>query len=286
MKAFRILLGLIIILFSSWLIVSEQLAGASADATINARVITLQTPISGQVELPPLALGARVSRGQELALVRDERVDADRLNDLQLQLALESAALNLAAEDTVLPEGSSLQTPFETDERHRRIAALQDSIRVERQHVNRMTQAFVRAPANGQLWQVYAAEGTYVRAGERLVTMLDCSTTVVTLSVTELTYNKIAPGQRAEFRPTGSDKVFRGVVTRMAGVGAERVYETLAVAPTAKHLERYDIALLLPDLRRDSEFSCAIGQTGRAFFSERPLDVVRKWISSILAPAT
>ena len=69
--------------------------------------------------------------------------------------------------------------------------------------------------------------------------------------------------------------VFDASVARLAGSGAATVYEHLAVAPSQKHLERYDVLLLVPGLAADPEIGCIIGQTGRAFFDRRPLDLFR-----------
>lgn len=50
----------------------------------------------------------------------------------------------------------------------------------------------------------------------------------------------------------------------------------MAVAPDQKHLERYDVSLILPELRTGREEGCMIGRTGRVFFDDRPLNVLRR----------
>jgi hypothetical protein len=47
------------------------------------------------------------------------------------------------------------------------------------------------------------------------------------------------------------------------------------VAPSARHLERFDVAVAVPGLQEDPELACAIGRTGRVFFDARPLDWLR-----------
>jgi hypothetical protein len=102
-----------------------------------------------------------------------------------------------------------------------------------------------------------------------------CDSALVTLSVPDNVYNRLRVGQNAKFRLDGTETLFDGTITRIAGSGAETIYRNLAVAPSIKHLERYDIALLVPALRENTDLRCTVGQTGRVFFETRPLDWVR-----------
>ncbi|MBC7739123.1 MAG: hypothetical protein H7245_18365, partial [Candidatus Saccharibacteria bacterium] len=53
MRYFRLVLGSLIIVLAVWLIVGEQMAGASADAVVNARLSMLRAPIAGTIDMPP-----------------------------------------------------------------------------------------------------------------------------------------------------------------------------------------------------------------------------------------
>ena len=74
----------------------------------------------------------------------------------------------------------------------------------------------------------------------------------------------------------GSDRLLPGLVTRVAGSGASTVYQNLAIAPSERHLERFDVTLDVPALRQEPELRCLIGRTGRVFFEARPLDWLRQ----------
>ena len=87
--------------------------------------------------------------------------------------------------------------------------------------------------------------------------------------------NRLQIGQSARFRPQDRTEAFDGTITRLAGSGAERIYQDLAVAPSEEHLQRFDVTLFVPELRTDPELSCAIGRTGRVYFDTRPLDWLR-----------
>ncbi|WP_117194020.1 HlyD family secretion protein [Rhizobium terrae] len=82
MKLIKILVGIILIIAALYVIVGEQLTGASADAVINARVTTTRAPIAGNLDLSQKPLGARISAGEPLGSINDPLVDSMRLNDL------------------------------------------------------------------------------------------------------------------------------------------------------------------------------------------------------------
>ncbi|MFN3628151.1 MAG: HlyD family secretion protein [Parvibaculum sp.] len=156
------------------------------------------------------------------------------------------------------------------------LEALDARIRAEQVRVNRLSSASLQANVSGLIWDYLAVSGEAVQRGQDLVTLVDCQSTIVTLSVTERVYNGITLGSSAQFRMNGSDQLLSGVVTRVAGSGASTVYENLAIAPSERHLERFDVTLDVPALRQEPELFCLIGRTGRVFFEDRPLDWLRR----------
>ncbi len=384
MRFTRLLLGLAVLAAAVWIIVGEQLAGVSADAVINARLVSVRAPIAGDVTLEPVALGSRVSKGDALGAIADPRVDAIRRDDLLMEQAFETAAidrdtaiiadleaisavltarsaawrrerlaeldarltqaqavLKLLGEDLVADSQASEATPSGApakdpgapsasgkalqDARERvqtlqiartaaehglfledgyndtpwseqyaaelgtrlaqlrasvtmgvtRLAAVTARVDAERLSFNRLTQAQLRSPVDGLVWELLSASGENVQRGDELMNLLDCGSVIVTLSVTENVYNSLSVGDAASFRPAGSDQAFEGSVVRLAGSGAETIYRNLAVAPSQRHLERYDVSVSVPELASNPELACAIGRTGRVFFGGRPLDLLR-----------
>lgn len=85
MKVARLILGIVICLAAIWIIVGEQVSGASADAVVNAQLSTLRASIAGSVALQQRALGSRVVKDEELGSVTDPLVDTVRLNDLLME---------------------------------------------------------------------------------------------------------------------------------------------------------------------------------------------------------
>ncbi|KGM50597.1 HlyD family secretion protein [Pseudooceanicola atlanticus] len=385
MRYLRLLLGAVVIVGALYLIVVEQMAGASSNAVVNAPVVTLRSPIAGQLDLSPLALGAVVTRDEPLAEIRDNQADRVRLNDLLMERDLALAELNrlrtvrdrrsnhfgevsglarayrearwreLAAmsgeatsgevpafeSDKVVPsegldrieeaaqplqvdpepprrgagsapsESQSVQQ-FRRDEVEKgtyldgsanpvwsyqmrsleaslalgvsdaelkealaRVTAYEARIERERERVNLLAGANVSTPVHGVLWERLVADGVVLQRGDPMLRIANCEAVLVTLSVTENVYNTLQTGDAATFRFNGSSQTMQGTVARLAGSGAATVYRELAVAPSQKHLERYDVTLLVPELRDTPEEGCPIGRTGRVFFDDRPLNFLR-----------
>lgn len=388
MKYKRLILGLLAIILALWIIVGEQMSGATADAVVNAPIVTMRATVSGNLTVPARPLGARVTQGEVLASVEAPVVDRVRLDDLLMEVRLEDAAraqieallaeteavretliertqifrdrrleelrarlshaearlailetgggavdetqqqiltaveegierlpgelrldalvldharervevlriaLQAAEKNVFLGDGyndapnaeqravelsseiAALQTRLA--EAKERVAALHERVDRERIRVNGLTGGELRSPVTGLLWEVLEANGVNVQRGDPLLRLVDCRATMVTASVTERVYNSLSVGDAARFRLGGSSTVYDATVARLAGSGAETVYRNLAVAPSQRHLERYDVALIVPQLAQLGAEGCMIGRTGRAFFDGRPLDGLRR----------
>lgn len=383
MRYSRLFIGFALILIALWVIVSEQMAGASADAVINARLTTLRSPIAGQLSMPPRGLGSSVSVGEELVSVTDPLVDKIRLDDLamergfaeaevaRLSLQVERATAQIEALEArrqdyslervteieirlsrararldliergilgdeavagLVEEGQSgdqgdpqiegiaveyarervavleitlrsaksgvflgdgyNDAPFSEQRRIEletlrsgldadwtnakvRLGTIEVRILKERERTTLLGRAALSSTANGQVWEVLAADGEIVQRGQDVLRLLDCDSTIVTVSVTEGVYNRLTVGEAAVFRLSGDGRNFAASVIRLAGPGAGTIYQNLAIAPSQRHLERYDVALVVPSLREVPELRCTVGRTGRAFFDARPLDWLR-----------
>lgn len=156
------------------------------------------------------------------------------------------------------------------------LQALETRISAEQVRVNRLASASLEANVSGVIWDYLTVSGETVQRGQDLVSLVDCQSTIVSLSVTERVYNQVSIGSSAQFRLNGSDRLLAGVVTRVAGSGASTVYKNLAIAPSERHLERFDVTLEVQALKQDPSLGCLIGRTGRVFFEERPLDWLRR----------
>lgn len=392
MRYLRLCIGFFLLFGALYVIVVEQMTGASANAFVNAPLLTARAPVAGDVDLPDRAPGAFIKEGSTLFSVEDARADQVRLNDLQLERDLlaadltsykterdarrealrwiESTAGKYAAartreleitaggapsdpdtspnRDQPPSESGSLTVdenklaPDENDPDRflelsgafldgaiedfaglealqllaaRRAIYLDDSagaawnmalrqreaetsltlveaniarteeqltayeIRIERElsRLVKLRGDTLSSPVNGVLWQELTANGVNVQRGDPIMNIADCASVLVTLSVSETIYNSLSTGDTATFRPLGGDEAMQGTVARLAGSGAASVYEGMAVAPSEEHLQRFDVALVVPELRTDPVDGCSIGRTGRVFFDDRPLDILWKF---------
>lgn len=383
---FRLLLGTALVGLALWVIVGEQITGVTADATINARVVTVRAPIAGDLTMPRRGLGASVTSGEVVGTVEDRLVDSVRRNDLEMELAIaeavvvrqaalveETAAIMTALEaradlfrerrieeigirlefarerlrlleDGVFPLSFDIAPPADAGveriaepdaeglrelwinavrerlvvleielasaedgvflgdgyndapnagqrvaelkselashrarmvEAEANVAAIAERVDAERLQTNRAGHAELVSPVEGRLWEVLTETGTNLQRGDPVLRVLDCSSVMVTASVTETVYNDLEVGDAAVFRPTGDARNFDATVSRLGGAGAATLYNLLAVAPSERHLQRYDVTLSVPGLAAEPDLACGIGRTGRVFFDQRPLDWLR-----------
>nr|WP_255552372.1 HlyD family efflux transporter periplasmic adaptor subunit [Maritimibacter dapengensis] len=146
--------------------------------------------------------------------------------------------------------------------------------------MSRLTGDDVVATVNGVLWEKLSGNGLNIQRGDPVVQIADCSSTVVSLSVSEMVYNRLSTGDPAIFRLAGEARVMEGTISRLAGASAEAVYENMAIKPSGEHLQRYDVTLIVPELRTsDGSSGCNLGKTGRVFFEDRPLDPLRRFLN-------
>lgn len=388
MKYGRLILGLVAIVVAVWIIVGEQMSGATADAVVNAPIVTVRATVAGNLTVPTRQLGGRITQGEVLASIQDPVVDRIRLDDLLMEARLEEAtrvqieallsdtqairdtlvartaifreerlqelrtrlahaearlaildaqeaipdddqqslldavgdgtdrlpgeprldalvldharervavlqiALRAAEQNVFLGDGyndapNAEQRAIELEseiaalqsrliEAQERSAAVRERADRERLRVNSLTGGDVSSPVTGLLWEVLQANGVNVQRGDPLLRLVDCQGAVVTASVTEGVYNALSIGDAAKFRLAGASSVYDATVARLAGSGAETIYRNLAVAPSQRHLERFDVALIVPQLAQSGPEACMIGRTGRAFFDARPLDAFRR----------
>ncbi|WP_102225881.1 HlyD family efflux transporter periplasmic adaptor subunit [Acidimangrovimonas sediminis] len=373
MRYVKLVVGVMLLLLVVWIVVGEQLSGASADATINAPVVTLRSPVAGIVDMPRRQVGSSVVDADVIATVNDPAPDRIRLSDLQMerdkaaaQLQMLQAQLgaNSAQVARMKARTRSYQTDLEAEleleltaaqkrlalmqrtepptkgqaghpgtavsldlnraqervdlltnrlsavrdgvflgdgyndapfsEQHAQqlgaagldltarivaakadVAAVDRRLKAARQDVSRGSSARIEAQVDGLYWQPLTADGSYVNRGDPVARMVDCRAELVTASVSENIYQRLHRGMSARFRVLGQDKTFDAVIVRLAGAGAQTVNSDMAVAPSEKHLQRYDVAVAVPGLASDPDLSCAIGRTGRVFFEARPLDWLR-----------
>jgi multidrug resistance efflux pump len=235
---------------------------------------------------------ADLNRSRSAFEVATQDVEASRNRLRYLAVELDAARQGVFIGDSYSDSPHSQQRAREiaarvaelrTDiaERRQRIALLRRQIDAERVRSARFKEARVTAPAPSVLWELVSGPGEYVRRAQDVVRIVDCTTTMVTATVRESLYNRLHVGDAVQFRLLGAGQVFPGTVSRLAGSGAESIYRSLAIGPSAEQLKRFDVAVLVPDLLTVPDLACAVGRTGRVVFASRPLDLWRRLATEI-----
>jgi hypothetical protein len=259
----------------------EQLTARIADLKAQAAVAAARRDEAQQAygRAVTLARSNSLSAAELGRVTRDRTVADETAISAQQQLA--AAAVELAAArdgvfigDSYNDRPSSMQA---ADEARRRIADLTADIDVldgevasltqdaadEADRWRKRAQALLQPPAGARLWEVLAAPGEQVRAGQDLARYVDCAHTVVTAAVTETVYNKLTAGQAARFIPTDGGAELVGRVTELTGSAG--VAGNLAIGPNAfGQRGPYRVNVDLPSAGPD----CAVGRTGRVLFGD------------------
>jgi multidrug resistance efflux pump len=127
-----------------------------------------------------------------------------------------------------------------------------------------LAEATVSAPSYGSVWEVLTAPGEQVNRGQELLRMLDCSTAVVTATVSESVYNRLQVGAPARFRFRDGGKELDGFIVHLTGVAEAPA--NLAIAPRSLIKEAYRVTVAIPALTGSP--TCHLGRTGRVVFGE------------------
>lgn len=93
MRLPSLLIGFVAILLALWVIVGEQITGASSGAVINARLTTVRAPISGTLEVPFRPFGSLIEKGDQVASVTSALAESKGLREVQVEAAAAAAEL-------------------------------------------------------------------------------------------------------------------------------------------------------------------------------------------------
>ena len=194
-----------------------------------------------QVELAAAQKGTFVSDGYN-----DTSESAQRGLDVELQLAETDTRLTGAIDE---------------------LAAVNQDIIKETKRYEALSTAVIRSSISGRVWEVMTAPGEHVNAGQELMRLLDCSSTIVTASVSETAYKKLRIGQRATFKPSDSGAEVNGWIVGLSGLAA--VASNDAIQAKALSGAPYHVTLKFPEL--DRKASCQISLSGLVIFDTSSL---------------
>lgn len=265
-------------------IAEAQAVQAAADARLKEASASLGR--TSELSERGVQSAANLDRARSTSEVAKQDLESARQRANYLRTELAAARNGVFIGDSYNDAPSSSQRIRELDLRLAELAGEEDQIvariaqsdaqlAAERVRINKLTSATLTAHTPSVVWDLLVDDGEYVRRGQDLLRLVDCSSLMVTASVPEALYDSLRLGAAAQFRFYGDYRVFTATITRLGGAGAAGLYANLAVGPSAEHLKRFDVTLSVPDLSARSEYGCAVGRTGRVIFAQGPLGAVR-----------
>ena len=209
------------------------------DAVIAAEYVReLRSELAGyRIERDALAKGVFVGDSYN-----DRPQSAQRLDEVETRIAETEAELDIAK---------------------KQILWAQVAVSDERKRLAMQEETVLHAPVAGEIWEVLAAPGEHVTAGEPLVNIVDCSSPIVTAVVSEAVYNRLLPGTPAAFRFREGGEPVKGRVVLLSGMATAPA--SYAITPAALTRESYRVTVAL-NATSDGSGGCAIGRTGRVLF--------------------
>ena len=122
----------------------------------------------------------------------------------------------------------------------------------------------ILSPVSGIAWSV-TNSGQYVRAGDEIARIIDCSQLSANASVSPLEYASIKDGDRVSFRQADQKRPWKGTVT-WAGVpeSNESASPIPASAALGSNNAQYSVSVALDDVSNASD--CPAGKFGRVVF--------------------
>ena len=231
------------------------MADAAFERLTHAREVAQQETIAAKKRIDTLAV--------ELGSARTGTYLGDNYNDVP-------SSVQRSRELTVRID----ETKATLDELKQKSETMAAQLTAERKRLDARSNAALTAPIDGNLWTVQAAAGEYVRKGQELFTVLDCSTLVVTASVSDRDYNELRLGEPVRFRVAGSGREYNG---RISKLGLTSTGRSFAISPEER---RQQVAVQLTDLPQGEADSCAVGRTGEIVFEGNGHGTVARAVES------
>jgi len=193
----------------------------------------------------------------ELSAARDGTFLQDAYNDAAYsQQRADQLRLRVADLQAESQQQSQLLSLLEDDAQQMKMNA-SDRSAASKQKVS------IVSPVAGIAWSV-TNNGQYVRAGDEIARIIDCSQLSANATVSPLEYASIKDGDRASFRQTDQRQPWKGTVT---WAGVPESSESAAPIPAAafgSNNAQYSVSVALDDVSNASD--CPAGKFGRVVF--------------------
>ncbi len=142
------------------------------------------------------------------------------------------------------------------------LASVEADLEEAHKQLQQRSKAVLALPHKGRVWEMMSKPGEFVSAGQDLMRVVDCNSTLVTASVSEATFQKLAVGQPATFALRDGGYIINGTVVALNGLAS--VQSSTAIPFSALQKEPYNVTLRFPGLAVNS--NCSVGHSGLVTF--------------------
>ncbi|HUY02448.1 MAG TPA: HlyD family efflux transporter periplasmic adaptor subunit [Rhodocyclaceae bacterium] len=161
------------------------------------------------------------------------------------------------------------------------VAGLRTAIGAERQRLDLLAYAVLRAPGAGTVWKLDAVAGEHLTAGESVAELVDCARPVVLAAIPDDDATRIVLGGRVRLRLTGETKDRPG---RVIGIGGARFRDhgrALAAIPAPRQTPREIVRIAL-DAAPAPGAACLVGRSLRVMIPARGEGMVARWLAHVM----
>ncbi len=199
-------------------------------------------------------LDNRLRAAQEGVFMGDGNNDVPYSNQRRDQLVIETALAEAALSESL-----------------ERIKGIDKQVESEKKRLEYVKKYEIRAPFDGLVWRIPSGNKSSVAINSELLTMMDCGTVFLDVTLPERKFAQITRGDHVNFRLRGEDHFHQGTVSARRGSGTQgQLYELAAITVNDPKKEfRLWIDVNPEDLELTQENFYRIGQRVDVKFPKR-----------------
>jgi multidrug resistance efflux pump len=261
----------------------SSLGAAKATAALEKKTVALaeaRLARTRELEASGVGTAVEVENANAELLLAESRLE---VSNAELEALTASSELAASGAPVALPQ-HEVGTPYTAqrgDEldillsvRSQELRSSQADLRAtieqlgrEKSRVAKLESAELVVPVRSRVWQVFGTSGEFVKRGDPLFAVMDCSGAVVTAAVSERTFGRLHAGDDATFTADGSGKEYRGSVVQLIGPMSRGEGALLNPELRTSDIDKRNVVLLeFDELTRDVDEHCEIGQSGSVYF--------------------
>ena len=150
-----------------------------------------------------------------------------------------------------------------------REANIDKQIEVERQRIKQLKGIEIKASTFGVIWDSTVIPGSRIQKHDGVMMMADCTKTYIDITVNQVYYGKVKPGDKVKIDLIGSKDVIEGTVRAVRGGSLQ--HKTPSAAGVAERRSRKEIQVIIDideqTIRQTKGDFCHIGRNAKVRFA-------------------